>query len=119
MRPVPTRETLTDAALSWQLRVPASDHPVFAGHFPGYPLLPGVIILGWMLAGAERFLGRELSPPTRLHNVKFQVVLRPDEEVELTVTRGTAGGGGGRLLLNARVTSAAGVHATVVVEPVG
>ncbi len=113
MPPAPLKETLTDTALRWRLAVPPAGHPIFAGHFPGYPVLPGVIALGWMVAAAERFLGRELPVPTRLHNVKFPLVLLPGCEVELTITPAAAG------RLAARVFSAEGTHATVVIEPAG
>ena len=111
MRAVLQVETIADSALHWRLLVPASDHPIFVGHFPGSPVLPGVVVLGWMIAAAERFLGRELLPPTRLHNVKFPLVLLPGQTVDLNVTPAPAG------RLSVRVTSAGGTHATVVVEP--
>lgn len=111
MSPPVRQETLTDGELRWRLNVPPTEHPIFAGHFPAYPVLPGVIVLGWMLAGAERFLGRTLDGPTRLHNVKFPLVVLPGGEVELFVNPAA----GGRLAV--RVVSAAGTHATVVVEP--
>lgn len=97
--------------LAWRFRVPAAGHPIFAGHFPGHPVLPGVVALGWMLAAAERLLGRPGSGAT-LHNVKFQVVLLPGCEVELTVS---PPGNAGRLA--ARITSAEGAHASVLIEP--
>ena len=37
--------------LSGTLRI-AADHPAFAGHFPGPPLLPGVVLLDLILAEA-------------------------------------------------------------------
>ena len=113
MLPTPLEETLTDAGLRWRLVVPPGEHPIFAGHFPGYPVLPGVIILGWMTAATERFLGQELDGPRRLHNVKFALPLLPGQEVEILVTPAPA------RRFAARVVSAAGIHASVVIEPGG
>jgi 3-hydroxymyristoyl/3-hydroxydecanoyl-(acyl carrier protein) dehydratase len=31
----------------------AADHPAYAGHFPGHPLLPGVVLLAEALAAIE------------------------------------------------------------------
>lgn len=31
----------------------AADHPAFAGHFPGFPIVPGVLLLDAMLHAAE------------------------------------------------------------------
>ncbi|MCD6666382.1 3-hydroxyacyl-ACP dehydratase FabZ family protein [Hydrogenophaga bisanensis] len=62
----------------WQ--VPA-DHPAFAGHFPGRPIVPGVVLLDrvlWM-AGRERgFTGWTVA------QAKF---LRPVAPAEMLVFR--------------------------------
>ena len=107
MLPTPYSETLADDGAWWTFTVPA-DHALFEGHFPGHPILPGVVALGWMLAAAERFLHRPLGA-VELLNVKFQVVILPGAELELTVTPKP----GGRL--QAVVRSVAGVHASALI----
>ena len=107
MLPPLISETLTDEGLIWTFRVPA-DFPFFEGHFPGHPILPGVVALGWLLAGAERFLGRNVEA-AELLNVKFQVVVLPGADVELCITPKT----GGRL--QGILRSEAGVHASALI----
>ena len=107
MLPTLQTETFADGGARWTFVVPA-DHPLFEGHFPGHPILPGVVALGWMLAAAERFLGRPLGA-VELLNVKFQTVILPGSELELTL----APKPGGRL--QATVRSAAGVHASALI----
>ncbi len=114
MKPSSLVETRTSEGLLWRFDVPR-ESPFFDGHFPGHPLLPGVVTLGWMLAAAERFLDRPLAAGATLHNVKFQVVLLPGQTgVELTVTPQGKDGAG---RLAARVVSPAGVHASALIEP--
>jgi len=57
----------------------AADHPAFAGHFPGRPLLPGVALLSEVLEAvlAEPALVAAVSPAPRLSAVKFLAPIGP------------------------------------------
>jgi 3-hydroxyacyl-[acyl-carrier-protein] dehydratase len=55
------------------------DHPALPGHFPGTPVVPGVVLLDELLSAAERQLGRRL-PIAGLPQVKFLAPLLPAEE---------------------------------------
>ncbi len=107
MLPPLTSESVTSDGLRWTFTVPP-DLPFFEGHFPGHPILPGVVALGWMLQGAERLLGRPLGA-VELLNVKFQVVILPGTELTLTLEPKA----GGRL--QAAVRSAEGTHASALI----
>jgi len=66
-----------------------ADFPGFGGHFPGYPILPGVlqVLLGQLLA--ERITGSPLPQPL-LERAKFMRQLRPEDriDVQAELTRG-------------------------------
>ena len=55
--------------------IPA-DHPTFAGHFPGHPVLPGVAVLSLVMQAlaARPLLAERLGATPRIDNAKF---LRP------------------------------------------
>lgn len=51
----------------------ASDHPCLAGHFPGQPVVPAVVLLDF----AARALAQALGRPVRLTAVPAAKFLRP------------------------------------------
>jgi len=64
----------------------AHDHPAFAGHFPGQPLLPGVLLLAHVLeaALADPALAGRLGDAPRLSNAKFLSPVRPGDRIEMS-----------------------------------
>ena len=56
------------------------DLAVFEGHFPGYPLVPGVFLLEAVRTAAERALDRPLRI-RRIDDAKFTAEVRPGETV--------------------------------------
>jgi 3-hydroxyacyl-[acyl-carrier-protein] dehydratase len=65
-----------------------ADHAALPGHFPGRPVVPGVVLLDRVAAAFERWRGR---PPARLPQVKFLQPLLPGQEAELVLTDDGAG----------------------------
>jgi 3-hydroxyacyl-[acyl-carrier-protein] dehydratase len=59
----------------------AAEDPCFAGHFPGRPLLPGVLLLDGLLAALRR--ARPHIGPVALEAVKFMAPVLPDQPVTL------------------------------------
>lgn len=57
----------------------APDHPAFAGHFPGQPLLPGVTLLAEVLETVQRQpeLAARVGGAPQLGVVKFLAPVRP------------------------------------------
>lgn len=69
----------------------ASDHPSLPGHFPGRPLVPGVVLLDRVLDAVEAAhvaagLGA-LPGPLRLPQVKFVQPLLPGEAARIALDR--------------------------------
>ena len=69
------------------LTVPA-DHPAFAGHFPGAPILPGVVLLD---AVVQRAPGASAGV-RQIASAKFLSPVAPGEHVVISFSR-TAGAG--------------------------
>ena len=57
----------------------AKEHPALSGHFPGEPVVPGILVLERLLEAAEREFGRALKVAGLAH-AKFPTPLLPEEE---------------------------------------
>lgn len=60
----------------------AVDHPAIAGHFPGDPIVPGVVLVDRIASLLERNGRGSLR---RLGAIKFVAPLRPSEVAEVNV----------------------------------
>ena len=63
-------------------------HPSLPGHFPGQPVVPGVVLLDRVAACVEQASGRHFAT---LPVVKFMQPVLPDQTVELSVRMEAAG----------------------------
>jgi len=63
----------------------AADHPAFAGHFPGRPILPGVVLLAEVLeaARADPSLAAWLGAQPTLAVVKFLATVEPGARLDI------------------------------------
>lgn len=91
------------------LRIP-TDHPAFAGHFPGHPVVPGVVLLDEALATIAAAEG--LAPGLwRLALVKFRRPVGPGEPLVLRWKDLTRGGWGFEILAAGRAVATGSVEA--------
>jgi 3-hydroxymyristoyl/3-hydroxydecanoyl-(acyl carrier protein) dehydratase len=61
----------------------AHDHPAFAGHFPGQPIVPAAVLLAETLAAIETATGRA-PHEWRLSGAKFLQAVGPGARLTLT-----------------------------------
>jgi 3-hydroxyacyl-[acyl-carrier-protein] dehydratase len=72
---------MNSVAYTTSVRIAAS-HPSLPGHFPGRPIVPGVVLLDRVLIEAEHWLQRPVHPLS-LPNAKFTGPLLPEQDAEL------------------------------------
>jgi 3-hydroxymyristoyl/3-hydroxydecanoyl-(acyl carrier protein) dehydratase len=71
------------------LKIPGT-HPALAGHFPGAPIIPGVVIIDHVISAVSELKGK----PVRVNSIpsiKFLSPIGPDEEFEISLTEKDSG----------------------------
>ncbi|GAB3655188.1 hypothetical protein GCM10027594_28480 [Hymenobacter agri] len=80
------------------------DHAIFAGHFPGQPVVPGVCMLQIIKELLETALGQRVQL-ARAGNVKFLAVLEPRANAIVEVRLTFESSEGGILLSEATISA--------------
>ena len=66
----------------------AADHPAFDGHFPGHPVLPGVVLLSLVMQALDTrpALREQLGAPPTIEQAKFLAPVTPGSRVRVTLS---------------------------------
>lgn len=97
---------LAGRTISTEATVP-TDSTIFEGHFPGYPLMPGVLLLeamaqtsGWLVAASNKF--ERMAFLAAAKDAKFRTFVTPGNV--LSVTAQITHDGSGYAMTEARIT---------------
>lgn len=77
---------------STQLQVD-KNHPSFAGHFPGHPLVPGVVLLDWVIQALNQHcapLPNFVCGAWQIEQAKFLSPVAPGDTLNLDLKAKTA-----------------------------
>lgn len=91
--------------------IPA-DHPSLPGHFPGRPIVPGVVLLD---AAFALIMARHPGcTPGMLPAVRFAKPVRPGQPVDVSCDGGPGDGKAGRIAFTCAVDGQTVLHGSVV-----
>jgi 3-hydroxyacyl-[acyl-carrier-protein] dehydratase len=65
------------------------DHPAFAGHFPGTPIVPGVVLLDAAIHAASQSIGAAES--CQVGSAKFLSAVGPGETLTISIAPTASG----------------------------
>lgn len=89
--------SLTDRTISTEATVPTTS-TIFEGHFPGFPLMPGVLLIeamaqtsGWLIVAANKF--DRMAFLAQVKDAKFRTFITPGQvlQVEAKLTHEGSG----------------------------
>ncbi len=78
------QSTISADTLDLSLYIPPS-LCYFGGHFPSFPILPGVVQLNWAVHYASEFLAFT-TPVMNVERLKFTCPIQPDMKVNLSIS---------------------------------
>ena len=88
---------VADRTISTEATVPATS-TIFEGHFPGFPLMPGVLLVeamaqtsGWLVVAAQRF--DRMAFLAAVKGAKFRMFVRPGQKLAVTAALAHEGSG--------------------------
>ena len=97
---------LTDRKISSEAIVPTTS-TIFEGHFPGYPLMPGVLLIesmaqtsGWLVVAVNHF--ERMPFLAQVKDAKFRTFVEPGQR--LTVSATLDHDGSGYAMTEAKIT---------------
>ena len=74
----------SERGIQLKFRVPDSVL-YFEGHFPGFPILPGIVQIDWAIALARSYLAPHVGPVHTIQ-VKFRKAIRPNSVVAASLS---------------------------------
>jgi|SRR5262245_7043742 len=88
---------IADRKISTEATVPVTS-TIFEGHFPGFPLMPGVLLIeamaqtsGWLVVASHRF--ERMAFLAAVKDAKFRMFVTPGQKLAVTASLAHAGSG--------------------------
>ena len=85
------------------------DHPALPGHFPGHPVIPGVVILDEVIETLREHCGQALVV-TGLPSVKLSSPLLPGERLTIEIVQEDAGTASFTCRVDSRLVAAGSIR---------